>query len=111
MALLTLGLLTYLPYHVIKHDSGVEYQRLASEVDIMKAGNKALERENDRLRARIEAFRTDPRLLERRARERLLVARDEDVILVFPAEDRPVVPEPPPRQAKPSADNTPKDGQ
>ncbi len=87
MALFVLGLLTYLPYHVVKHDSRMEHKRLTVEVDNMKAGNEVLRRENERLRMRIEAIRSDPRLLERRARERLLMAHPEEKILVFPKEE------------------------
>ena len=95
LALLVLGLLSYLPYHVVKHDSGQEYQRLKAEVENMKAGNERLREQNTRLRMRIDALRTDPRLLERQARERLLVARPDETILIFPpdqAQQRPSLP-------------------
>jgi len=92
LALFVLGLLTYLPYHVIKHDSGVEYKRLSGEVGSMKAANEALRVENSRLRKHIKSFRTDPRLLERRARERLLMARPDELILVFPSKEEPELP-------------------
>lgn len=95
LALLVLGLLSYLPYHVVKHDSGQEYQRLKAEVEKMKAGNERLREDNTRLRLRIDALRTDPRLLERQARERLLVARPDEKVLIFPpehSEKRPSMP-------------------
>ena len=86
VALLVLGTLTYLPYHAFRHD-GEEYQHLANEVERMREGNEALRIENGELRQRIEASRSDPRVMERQARERLMLARPDELILVFPEQD------------------------
>ena len=90
LALLILALLTYLPYHVVKHDSSADYRRLSIEVDRMRAGNEALQGENDRLRHKIASSRTDPQLMERLARDRLLLVRPDELILVFPKESSEV---------------------
>lgn len=87
LALFVLGILTYLPYHAFRHDSSQEYLRLAGEVDVMRAGNDQLRQENDDLRRRIDASRSDPRVMERQARERLMLARPDEIILVFPEQD------------------------
>lgn len=104
LALFVLGLLTYLPYHVVKHDSGADFKRLSAEVGAMRADNETLSLENDRLREKIQAFRTDPRLLERRARERLLMASPNEVILVFPPKEVRELPSHIPAQQTPPQD-------
>ncbi len=86
VALLVLGTLTYLPYHASRH-GGEEYQHLAIEVQIMRDGHERIRQDTGDLRRRIEASRSDPRVMERQARERLMLARPGDIILVFPEQD------------------------
>lgn len=91
MALLVIAVLTAVPYFFLKSNGRTEYERLKNEAEDMKAGNAAIRHDNDRMRERIDAFRTHPRLIERRARERLHVARPNEVIFVF--DEPPIVPD------------------
>lgn len=92
MALLVLALVTTIPYYIVKNRGRAEHQRVAAEVEVMREGNEALRLDNARQRRKLQALRTDPRLIERRARDRLNLARPDDVVLVFEPEVRPVAP-------------------
>ncbi len=84
LALFVLGLITYLPYHVVKHDSTAEYERMLGEVEQMRADNQALRLDNQRRERHIRSLNEHPILLERYARERLMLAKPDETILIFP---------------------------
>ena len=85
MALLVITILTVVPYFFLKSNGRTEHERLMAEVEDMRQGNERIEEDNAKMRERIDAFRTNPKLIERRARERLHVARPDEVIFFFDA--------------------------
>jgi cell division protein FtsB len=72
------------------HESPVEHEiaRLQAEVARLSEANERLEAENQRYRTLVRGLRDDPRVLDRRARETLGLARPDELILFFP-EARP----------------------
>ena len=62
-----------------------EYQRLQKEID-------ALQNENDRYTGQIKDLKTDPRAIEKEAREQLHYTRPGEVIYVSPAPPQPQSP-------------------
>lgn len=90
MALFVLTILTVIPYVFLRSDAPTEYKRMQGEVATMQTRNAELKRENELARQRLSAFRTNPRLIERQARERLHLARPDEVLFVF--EEEPTVP-------------------
>jgi cell division protein FtsB len=100
MALLVLALVTTVPYYIVKNRGRAEHDRVEAEVEHMQRDNETLRLENERQRRKLMAFRTNPRLIERRARDRLNLVRPDELILVFePNSNRP--------SRAPSADSTP----
>lgn len=89
MALFVVALLTGIPYVFLKSDAPREYTRLQSEAERMRARNAELARENAQLGERLEDLRRNPRLIERQARERLHLARPDEVLFVFDEEPAP----------------------
>ena len=83
MAFLVVALLTIIPYTVFKRNGREDYHRLKAEVAQMREGNARFDNENRRLRDKIDAYKTDPRLIERMARERLQLARPGEMVLIF----------------------------
>ena len=75
-----------LAYHVVLgqngwmayHQKKLEYQRLQMEVQQMQ-------QENDRVSQQIKSLKTDPRAIEKEAREQLHYAQPNEVIVVMPA--------------------------
>ncbi len=75
-----------LAYHVVfgqngwvaYHQKKVEYQKLQGDVQQMQA-------ENDRLSQQIKSLKTDPKAIEKEAREQLRYAKPGEVIYVMPA--------------------------
>ncbi len=75
-----------LAYHVVfgqngwvaYHEKKQEYQRLQVEVQQMQA-------ENDRVTKQIKSLKTDPKAIEKEAREQLHYANPNEVIVVMPA--------------------------
>src|SRR5439155_1582788 len=55
-----------------------EYQTLRHEID-------ALQKENDRYTAQVKALQTDPKTIEKEAREQLHYARPGEIVYVAPA--------------------------
>ena len=70
---------------VVYRAKRAEYQRLQKEID-------ALQNENDRYTGQIKDLKTDPRAIEKEAREQFHYARPGEVVYVAP--DRPVAPQP-----------------
>jgi len=62
-----------------KHD---EFQSLQREID-------SLQKENDHHNAEIKALQTDPRTIEKEAREKLHYARPGEIVYVAPAAPQP----------------------
>ena len=67
---------------VVYRAKRAEYQRLQKEID-------SLQTENDRYTDQIKALKTDPRAIEKEAREQLHYTRPGEVIYVAPAPPQP----------------------
>lgn len=89
LALFVVALLTYLPYHVVKDQSLLEHERLEKQVKEMEKKNKTLRADNMRLEGQIRAFRNNPKLVERYAREHLMLLKPNEKMLVFPDKKQP----------------------
>jgi cell division protein FtsB len=63
---------------VVYRQKRTEYQSLRLEID-------ALQKENDRYTGHINALQTDPKTIEREAREQLHYARPGEVVYIAPA--------------------------
>jgi cell division protein FtsB len=82
-----------LTWHVVNGKNGLtvwhkkraEDQQLRREID-------SLEKENARLRDRIDHLKNDPEAIEHEARERLHYARPGDVIVALPDQPKPQAP-------------------
>ena len=89
VALLTVWLLVHVMFGangmVVYRQKKDEYQSLQKEID-------ALQKENDSYAAAIKSLKTDPKTIEKEAREQLHYARPGEVIFVAPA---PIVSQPP----------------
>ena len=70
---------------VVYRAKRAEYQRLQKEID-------ALQNENDRYTGQIKDLKTDPRAIEKEAREQLHYTRPGEVIYVSPAPPQPQSP-------------------
>jgi cell division protein FtsB len=81
---LALGVTKFLHENPVEH----ELVRLRAEVARLAEANDRLEAENQRYRTLVRGLRGDPRVLDRRARETLGLARPEELIVFFP-EDAP----------------------
>jgi cell division protein FtsB len=70
---------------VVYRAKRTEYQRLQKEID-------SLQNENNRYTDQIKALKTDPRAIEKEAREQLHYTRPGEVIYVAPAPPQPQSP-------------------
>ncbi len=66
---------------VVYQEKRTELRQLSTEID-------SLQQENARLNARIKALKTDPKVIEKEAREQLRYTRPGEVVYVLPAENR-----------------------
>lgn len=88
------GLTVWLFVHVMFGANGMvvyrqkkaDYQSLQKEID-------SLQRENDRYTQQIKSLQSDPKMIEKEAREQLHYARPGEVIYVAPAPAHPQPPE------------------
>ena len=91
---LAVGLALLLGWHVVngKHGLSVWQQKRVEDKQLRKEIDD-LQRENVRLRVRVERLKSDPDAIEREAREKLHYAKPGEVIYALPAE--PAVQSPP----------------
>jgi cell division protein FtsB len=86
VAILTVWLFVHVTFGangmVVYRAKRAEYQRLHQEID-------SLQSENDRYTNQITALKTDPRAIEKEAREQLHYTRPGEVIYVPPAATQP----------------------
>jgi cell division protein FtsB len=88
--IVAIGLALFLTWHVVNGKNGltvwqkkrVEDQQLRREID-------DLEKENARLRERVERLKNDPDAIEHEAREKLHYAKPGEVIYDLPAGQQP----------------------
>ncbi len=98
MGVLGLGLLALVVHTVFGEHGYLALRRQQLEMDRLQQEVQRLEEENKRLAGEIEALKTDPRAVERVAREQLKMARPGERVIT--------IPENPP--APPDADKTKK---
>lgn len=75
----------WIGYHVVLGDNGMlvyqkkraEYQRLDQEI-------QSVQQENERLNQHIKALKTDPKTIEKEAREQLRYTRPGEVVYTIP---------------------------
>lgn len=73
----------FLVYQIFVQASSDTYLRLTSELAEVEAGNEQIANQNDLLRVRIDALRSDPRAIERKVRDELGMARPDEVIIML----------------------------
>ena len=91
LAASALGLLAcMLALHVVVGANGmVVYQHKKAEYRALDKQIDDLQRENDRLAARIKALKNDPKTIEKEAREQLRYTRPGEVVYVLPEQEQP----------------------
>ena len=78
-------LIAFMAYHVVFGANGVVvYQQKRLEYKKLDAELKSLQEENERISEHINALKTDPKAIEKEAREQLRYARPGEVIYVAP---------------------------
>jgi cell division protein FtsB len=79
-------LTAWLLVHVVFGANGmVVYKQKRAEIRELRKNIEALQQENDRFSQDINALKTDPRAIEKEAREQLHYARPGEVVYVEPA--------------------------
>ena len=79
--------------HVMFGPNGtVAYRHKRSEAHDLQQEINSLEKENTTLSDQINALETDPKAIEKEAREQLHYAKPDEVIYVAPHQDRPAPP-------------------
>ena len=78
-------LVVLLAYHVVFGANGMmAYQRKRDENQRLQQDILRLQQENDRVSRRVRELKTDPKAIEREAREQLKYARPGEVVYVTP---------------------------
>ena len=81
------ALVCLMAFHVIFGPNGmVVYQQKRTEYKALEKELDSLQQENERLNQKIKALRTDPKTIEKEAREQLRYARPGEVVYSLPAE-------------------------
>jgi cell division protein FtsL len=86
MGVLCLGLLALAVHTVFGEHGYLALRRQQREMDRLQQEIQRLEEENKRLAQEIESLQTDPRAVERVAREQLKMARPGERVLTIPEE-------------------------
>jgi cell division protein FtsB len=82
-----------LAWHVVFGPNGMlAYHQKRGESRTLDTEIESLQRENQRLQGEIEGLKSDPRAIEREAREQLRYARPGEVIYTLPQPPQPVPP-------------------
>jgi cell division protein FtsB len=80
-------LVCLMAFHVIFGPNGmVVYQQKRTEYKALEKEIDSLQRENERINQKIKGLRTDPKIIEKEAREQLRYARPGEVVYSLPAE-------------------------
>jgi len=78
-------LVMMLAYHVVFAANGmVAYQRKRAEQHKLQQDILRLQQDNDRISQRVRELKSDPRAIEREAREQLKYARPGEVVYISP---------------------------
>ena len=79
------ALVLMLAYHVVFAANGmVAYQRKRAEHEKLRQDILRLQQENERISGRVRELKSDPRAIEREAREQLKYARPGEVVFISP---------------------------
>lgn len=82
-------------YHAVFGANGmVVYQNKRMELKSVNAEVEKLQKENEQLSDRIKALKSDPKAIEKEAREQLRYARPGEVIYLLPGQKRADTPPP-----------------
>jgi cell division protein FtsB len=82
-----------LAWHVIFGANGIlGYQKKRADSRSLNGEIESLQRENQRLQHQIDGLKSDPKAIEREAREQLRYARPGEVIYTVPSPAPPVPP-------------------
>jgi cell division protein FtsB len=89
LATVAVGLLAcLLTVHVVLGANGmVVYQHKKAEYRALDKEIEDLKRENERLAERVKALKTDPKTIEKEAREQLRYTRPGEVVYVLPGQE------------------------
>ena len=82
----------WVAFHVVFGPNGMMvYQRKRAEYRAVQKEIESLQQENQRLQQQIKGLKTDPKVIEREAREQLRYARPGETVYILPA-PRPAAP-------------------
>src|SRR5262245_55290337 len=84
-AALVAAALAYIPYHVYARSGLARTIALRRDLAALRARNRALGAENDRLARQAEALRSDPAAIERVARAELGWVKPGEIVVELPA--------------------------
>ncbi len=85
------ALVAMLAFHVIFGANGmIVYHQKRNEYKALDAEIKSIQAENDHLNQNIQALKTDPKAIEKEARQQLHYAKPGEVIYTLPAEKPPL---------------------
>ncbi len=80
-----------LAFHVIFGANGmIVYHQKLNEHKALDAEIQSIQAENERLNKNIQALKTDPKAIEKEARQQLHYAKPGEVIYTLPAEKPPL---------------------
>ena len=90
-----LAIAALIAYHAVFGANGmVVYEQKKAELKSVDAEVERLGKENQRLSDQIKALKTDPKTIEKEAREQWHYARPGEVIYLLPGQKRPDTPPP-----------------
>ena len=79
-----------LAVHVVAGPNGLfTYQQKRAEYRRLEREVEQLQMENDRLSKQIESLKSDPKAIEKEAREQLRYARPGEVVYTLPSQSKP----------------------
>ena len=88
-----LALTAWLFVHVVFGDNGmVVYKQKKADIYRLERENQALQQENERYTEEIKSLKSDPKAIEKEAREQLHYARPGEVVYVTPSPVNPSKP-------------------
>ena len=80
-----------LAFHAIFGANGlIVFEKKRAEHRALLLENESLQKENERLTQQVRALKTDPKTIEKEAREQLRYARPGEVVYTLPASRPPV---------------------
>jgi cell division protein FtsB len=88
-----LAIAAMVAYHAVFGENGmVVFERKRAELRTVNADVDKLQQENQRLTDQVKALKSDPKAIEKEAREQLRYARPGEVIYLLPGQPKPDTP-------------------